>query len=153
MRHLWQALQIPVEAALPHLAPPIVFGCTGCGIRMERRERESRKARTPGQMVSVPVYVLPGGAETERLPDCDRRLLIPKTPAARPTPAQELAELRVRFGQVQKTNEELFARDQRVRNLLGADLAESTEAAAERVMALAEGLSARAARAAQGGAR
>lgn len=143
MRHLWTALD---ASASRH-------ACTGCGIRAERRERESRKARTPGQMVSVPVYVLPGGAETERLPDCDRKLLIPKTPAARPTPVEELAELRVRFAQVQRTNEELFAADRRVREILGADISESTEAAAERLATLAEGLSERAARALAGGPR
>lgn len=153
MRHLWQPLTDPVASSRDWPR-----GCTGCGIRAERRERESQKAQTPGQMVSVSVYILPGGRETEKLPDCDRRLLAHLNPTAlplgvKPTSAQELAELRVRFGQVQKANEELFARDVRVREILGADLSESTEAAAERVMTLADGLSARAARAAQGGAR
>ena len=129
MRHIWTALS---EEAGPYAYPK---GCTGCGTRVELRQRESRKARTPGQMVSVEVYVMPGGAETERLPDCDRALLIPKTPAARPTPAQELAELRVRFEQVKKDAEERFSRDVRVREILGADLSETTEAAAERAVA------------------
>jgi len=138
VRHLWQSLTDPV--ASPHDYPR---GCTGFGLRTELRERES--LRNGGQMVSVPIYVLPGGRETEKLPDCDRRLLAHLVPSAlplgvKPTPAQELAELRVRFGQVQKTNEILFARDLRVREVLGADLSESTEAAAERVRTIAAGV-------------
>jgi hypothetical protein len=138
MRHLW-ALP-PIESVHEDLLnPPRV--CNGCGIRVEQRERSSLKARTPGQMVSVPVYILPGecGVETERLPDCDRHLLIPRTPAARPSPVEELAELKVRFGQVQKENERLFMRDVAVRGILGADLSESTEAAAERVRSFSTG--------------
>lgn len=153
MKHLWQPLTDPVASSRDWPR-----GCTGCGIRAERRERESRKARTPGQMVSVSVYVLPGGRETERLPDCDRRLLAHLGPAAlplgmKPTPAQELAELRVRFAQVQRTNEELFAGDRRVREVLGADISETTEAAAERIVAIASGLSEQSARAMAGGGR
>lgn len=129
MRHIWTTLS---EEGGPYSYPK---GCTGCGTRLELRRRESRKARTPGQMVSVEVYILPGGEETERLPDCDRALLIPKTPAARPTPVQELAELRIRFEQVKKDAEERFSRDVRVREILGADLSETTEAAAERAVA------------------
>ncbi len=133
MRHLWQSLTDPV--ASPHDYPR---GCTGCGLRAELRGRES--LRNGGQMVSVPIYVLPGGRETEKLPDCDRRLLAHLVPSGlplgvKPTPAQELAELRVRFGQVQKENERLFAQDVRVRALLGTELEESTVAATERVLA------------------
>lgn len=134
MRHLW-ALP-PVESVNEDLLnPPRV--CNGCGIRVEQRERPALKARAPGQMVSVPVYVLPGGVETERLPDCDRHLLIPRIPVERPTPAQELAELKVRFRQVQADNERLFAREARVREILGANLSETTDDAAYRVLNLA----------------
>lgn len=114
MRHIWTPLS---DEGGPYSYPK---GCTGCGLRVDLRERESRKARTPGQMVSVEVYVLPGGAETERLPDCDRRLLIPRSPSATPTPAQELAGLKVRFRQVQKNAEELFSEREAVRLALGA---------------------------------
>ena len=131
MKHLW--------ASLSEDRPPYPKSCTGCGLRVELRERESRKARTPGQMVSVPVYIRPGGVETERLPNCDRKLLAHLVPsglplAVKPTPAQELAELRVRFRQVQETNERLFAQDVRVRALLGAEVEESTVGATERVL-------------------
>ncbi len=128
---MWQSLAgDPIPNGYPR-------GCAGCGIRAELRERESRKARTAGQMVSTPVYILPGGRETEKLPDCDRRLLAHLVPSAlplgvKPTPAQELAELRVRFGQVQKDNERLFAQDVQVRGLLGAEIEESTVGALER---------------------
>lgn len=137
MRHLWTSLSEGGPSSYPK-------GCTGCGLRVELRQRESRKARTPGQVVSAEVYVFPGGAETERLPDCDRKLLRHLTPTAlplavKPTPAQELAELRLRFGQVQKNAEDLFARDTRVREILGAELSESTEAAAARVRAYSAG--------------
>lgn len=137
MRHLWA----PLSEGGPYSFPR---GCTGCGLRVELRERPSRKARVPGQMVSVAVYVFPGGAETERLPDCDRKLLRHLTPTAlplavKPTPAQELAELRLRFGQVQRNAEDLFARDTRVREILGAELSESTEDAATRVRAYSAG--------------
>lgn len=132
MRHLWQPLTDPV--ASPRDYPR---GCTGCGVRAELRERES--LRNGGQMVSVPVYILPGGRETEKLPDCDRRLLAHLVPSGlplgvKPTQAQELAELRVRFGQVQKENERLFAQDVRVRELVGAEIEESTVGALERVL-------------------
>lgn len=133
MRHMWQSLAgEPIPNGYPR-------GCAGCGIRVELRERESRKAQAPGQMVSVPVYILPGGRETEKLPDCDRRLLAHLVPSGlplgvKPTPVQELAELRVRFAQVQKENERLFAQDVRVRALLGAELEESTIGATERVL-------------------
>lgn len=134
MRHLW-ALP-PIESVHEDLLnPPRV--CNGCGLRVETRQRESRKAQTPGQMVSVDVYVLPDGTETERLPDCDRSLLIPRTPAAKPSPAEELAELKVRFRQVQMDNERLFAREARVREILGANLSETTDDAAYRVLNLA----------------
>ncbi len=129
MRHLW-ALP-PVESVHEDLlTPPRV--CNGCGIRAEQRERVNLRARIPGQMVSVPVYIFPEGVETERLPDCDRRLLIPRTPSVRPSPAEELAELRVRFVQVQKENERLFAQDVQVRGLLRAEVEESTVGALER---------------------
>lgn len=133
MRHLWQPLTDPPEGGV------YPKGCTGCGLRAELRERESLKAQAPGQMVSVPVYVLPGGRETEKLPDCDRRLLAHLVPSAlplgvKPTPAQELAELRLRFGQVQKENERLFAQDVQIRGLLGAEIEESTVGALERVL-------------------
>lgn len=127
VRHIWQSLTAEGEDQR--------FACTGCGATTRRGERPSRKPRRAGQLITVTFYTLRDGTETDRTPDCDRALLIPRVQPASPTPAQELAELRVRCRHLSSEQERLFAEEKLIRARLGAQPHETTIGALERLMA------------------